>query len=468
MSQEINIPFKSKIEAGETKFKVPIPRYRWDHGLHFKFLYLELLPEFYSLQAQAYNFDSDAENAEVYKYPIQLDFKFETNYINPENSAHQWVQSTKDTDIGKTLKSLNNFFESIKPIGMVEPPVFFDWFMVDYLNQKGDFDEYHQNVAILLYDESYDATKHSDWLPLSARKPGIHNNQIFPTTTDERFLSRIRIRMHISPNTLLGFSNDTMLKAFGFSDNQIPTKKSVSSQILISNDQANKPYSIASEGEFGKLTAATSNKVAVYIYAKSMKTPLEYVKTTRLRSRDPAKVAADFNPTIQELAKQANQQFELEYDTTYKKFKFQYPSNQNVKIDVLTVPILAKQMGFGNGITKITKDMDPIPIQIETGDRDTELKARTLGYDIGIAMVAIEQTNLQTIQLNNTLMAILEPNPYGCIKMGCNLTSNEIYVTNFSGPEIEFIITRLSENGQPVPLDLPVAAYAQGILVGRI
>jgi len=427
---------------------------------------LELLPEFYSLQAQALNFDSEAENAHEYKYPIQLDFKFEMNYFNPENSAHQWVQSKSESDINKTLKSLNNFFDSIKPVGMLEPPAVFDWLMVDFFNQQGSLEDYHKGLAFLIYGEEYNEAKHSNWLPISARKPGVHNNLVFPTTTDARFLDRLRIRMHLSPNTLLGFSNDTMLKEFGFQEEQIPTKKSASSQILIGNDNPHKSVVLTSQGKIEKLTAATTNKVAVYIYAKSMKTPMEYVKTTRARYRDPAKVVEDFNPTIKRIAKNANQTFELSYDRTNKKYKFVHPTNTNVKIDVLTVPVLAKQMGFGNGVSRITKDMEANPLEIEIGDRDTEMKARALGYDIGLSLVSIDQSNIQTIQMTNTVMAILEPNPYGCIKMGCNLTSNEIYVTNYSGPEIEFIISRLSESGQPVPLDLPVAAYAQGLLVG--
>jgi hypothetical protein len=75
-------------------------------------------------------------------------------------------------------------------------------------------------MAPFYYGEAYDANKHFNALPHSARNIQMANNYLIPTEMTEEVLKNLRLRMNIAPNCVGNFSIDSYLLSLGFYSSQ--------------------------------------------------------------------------------------------------------------------------------------------------------------------------------------------------------------------------------------------------------
>ena len=233
----IQIPFRKRIEVGETKFSLDIPRYKIDDEAYtFEFESLKLIPEFYSQQAQILDFDPEAENDFIVENPFQYEFTFTGDFYDKSNDNNKWTMTAADKDIATLMKNLNAFFDRAKPAGTFYPPATIDWVGTTFYDSGADMVTYHRMAAETFYGEKYDPAKHDNALPPGQKRPTI-NDMIFPSKLPPEELKKIVIiRLTLAPNVKLGFSNDKLLKALGFFEGQYLPKTHPSGQVFFPNN----------------------------------------------------------------------------------------------------------------------------------------------------------------------------------------------------------------------------------------
>lgn len=470
-SSNMYIPFQIKIEAGEAKFTIPLPRDRIKDGYIFYFKTLTLKTDLYSKQAQIMGFDSIQEQEFQYTYPFRLEYNFGPDYYPTGNNANKWIQEPKtQNDHNTTLKNINEFFDALKPAGSVYPPVIFDWSLLTGMESGMDLNTFHAEKVKFLYNVEVDEPRHHNWLPPGAKKPGL-NNWMFPTNmSDPRVSKSTYIRMHLAPNAEIGFSNEALLIAFGFSANQYEAKKGANAQIKFFNPDPCKYLTIVAENPVGPMISSINNKITVYWHQKKMTSCEGHLTTKRGNLVKPDKLAEDYNKGFKDLANQCNQTLGLEYKEATKTFAFTYPNAPDLKTEVLLPSVVSEQLGFPRGTTRIPQSLAASPLNWVKDISDFVKSSVAIVYDVGLATVYLDdEINYQTMQFGNKVMATLEPMEDGTMRMMCN-TGDDVataFLSYLARPQLDFTIARFSEASKPVPLSLPVGAYISGQLVGK-
>lgn len=467
----IYIPFRIRIEPGGTKFTIPLPRNKIKDDYHFYFDWLTLTPDLYSKQAQILGYDPQQELDHQYSYQFQLEHNYGAEYYKTERNANKYIQDPKsETDNNTTLYEINDFFSGAKTVGAKWPPVVFDWILRQNLVTTRDPNQFNYNALRYLYNTTEDSPSFHDWLPPGSRMPGL-NNWIFPVDpVDPQTLSNTIVRMHLAPNVEIGFSNDGLLKAFGFSENQYVPKSAPNAQIKFANPDPCKYLTIVAENPVGKMVPSVLNKITLYSHKKKVTSPFGELTTKRGNLVKLDQLAQDYNKGFSELAETCQHSLGLQYNAATKSFSFVYPATPNLTTDILIDPEVAEQIGYPRGTNKIVQGTEPSPIVWEKDITDYIKNAQTIVYDVGLATVYLEnETSFQTVLFNQLVMANLEPSQDGTMKMKCSTgpDSPSAFVSYFGVPELDFRISRFSEAMDPVPLELPVGAYVSGQLIGK-
>jgi hypothetical protein len=459
MEPTVNIPFNVRLDPGDTSFTVDLSEVALHHPkLRYGFTTVTLCPDYYSSQAFQLNMDSDKELKEIIKNPFKLDIEFKQNAFG----GREW-SLTGPTGLSALLKNLNNFFDLNKPEGCLFPPVVFDWIHINSLTPGVDSVEFHKNLAQDFYGEPYDATKHSNALPVGYRDRFKLNNMIFPTVAS--LIESIRIRITLAPNVTLAFSNAVLPTALGVTETQMPEK--TNKQIQFINDKNNSYTRIVCQGipAFGQQPYST--KIHLYPTFKQVVTDEGYLETTKERERKHDLMALDYNATLQSLASGYNLVFSLQHNAAQKKFKFNYPNNPGININVFVPPYVSHSLGYGH-VSVIRPDMTNVPYPEDVDIKDVEKTARVLVYDAGLVVVSLDESSSQkTHQFTNTFMALLEPEFSGVLKTPLLLDLPLVPVSKFR-KQLTFVLSRFSEQNQPTPLDWKVGAYIRGMLVGKV
>ena len=467
----IYIPFRKRIRPDGNRFTIALPRKKIEEGYQFYFGNLSLTPDLFSKRSQAMGYDPELEQEFEYYYPFQLEFNYGAEYYKSDKNANKYIQDPRtETDINTTLIAINKFFEGTKVVGQKWPPVIFDWGLLTGIQSGMDLNEFNKMPLKFLYNKTEDDPSFHDWLPAGSRMPGI-NNWAYPTEPkDPMTLKTTYIRMHLAPNVEIGFSNDGLLNAFGFTTNQYVPKTAANAQIKFYNPDPCNYLTIVGEAPVGTMKATVNNKITLYIHSKKVRSPEGVLVTKRKNLIDPAKLAEDYNKGFSEMAEICQHSLTLNYKPSTKTFSFTYPTTPNLTTDIYLDPEVAEQIGYPKGTNKITQGTEPKPLANEQDISDFIKIAQTIVYDVGQATVYLEgETNFQTIQFNNKVMATLVPQTDGTMRLQCNSGPDvpTAFVSYFGMPQLEFYITRFSEASEPVPLSLPIGSYIEGQLVGR-
>jgi len=464
----IEIPFKIPLEVGQNNFKLSVPRRHLDSDMDYRFgfSFLTLIPEYYSQQALRERLDPVDEGDRDIEYPFEVDFVFGENYLL-SGPTRQFSQSADVVETGTLIRNINTHFSRLKPSGANTTLLVLDWF-VDGWEQPDNpisINEFHKVIAAAAYDGAvYEEAKHGNSLPLSSRDNKALNNLMFPTTKVQDFLDRVRVRMLVAPNTRVAFSNDSILKHLGFAAEQIPEK--VNKQINFINNYSDAYTTfIGTLGQKFATTEGKNSKITLYPVERVQSLRGRIVKTSRLSEIEPQELIHDVSEVIEDMAIDCNQRFAIRFSRSTNRFLFLYPENPSTRVVMHMSPRLAKLLGF-HATHTVQSPTQPDVIKPAESSTESEQKARTLVYDIGMAWVNLEEYfSESTSQFATTSMASLEADYSGTMTTRHNHKMASVNVTYFK-PDLEFRLYRFNEKGFPAPLNLPCSAYIQGVFCG--
>lgn len=462
MDQTVNIPFSHKLDPGDSEFTIEVvSRFRDNPKRLFGFSTVTLCPDYFSKKAYKLDMDSEKE----LKAEVLHDFNMEVEYDKNVFESKTWGPLTGTANkMEDVLRSLNNHFEQIKPAGCYFPAVVFDWFDLLSLGKDVDFDAYHKEHAMKYYGEPYNEATHSNWLPSAYRDKTRLNNLVFPTKPEA--MSAIRIRMTLSQNVSVAFSNLELMQALGVNPSQIPTKVKNQYPFKNTNNTGSLlPVTFLGVPTFDNISATT--RLHAFPTLNFIVSRNGVLKTTVEHERKPEILSREYNNAIRSLAYSINLDITMEHVVAEKKFKIIFPASPGIRVNIRVPPYISHRLGYGH-VDNIKYNMTnaSYPVDDVTGDLLT--RAQVLVYDAGMIVVSLDEIgSQQTYQFTNTCMAILEAHESGVMTTKQGVEMPRVPVSQFS-KEMKFVLSRFNENNEPIPLGWKDGAYIRGVLVGKV
>lgn len=456
-----NTWFRKYIPKNENVTRIKVDRRFLGINTLFRFESLTLIPEYFSLQAAQYEMDPDDKDIEI---PFQLEFDWIDDYTSTSVGT-AWGSAGGSSTVSDVIKSINKHFDLQKPTGLIYPMIFVDWIYKGFEKSTMDIKTFHQVSASLWYNAHYDKAIHDNYMPDSIKYLPHVNSMLFPTTTRKEILKNIRIRLHLAPNTIAAFSNENILKAFGWSEDGIPAKKL--NQRRFYNYNVNKFQQFVADGPVPNLDIEDTKgfRLSQYIYEDVAKGSKGIIYTNKQRERKNLKFAEDINEAITNSGREFNMNVTFKYDMASKTYQLITPTDSKFSISIYLHTTIASKLGYGN-VEKFSDRSRPTQAFNDTDVTESEKKAKALVKDTGMVIVELNtDANLQTDQFSGLVVATLEQCLDGTMasKHTLPLPSFEV---SFSTEEVELRLYRLNEAERPMPLGWKVGSYLQGRLVG--
>ena len=470
--RQVYVPFKKRIPAGDSQFTVDVPQIYTDRD--FFFSSLVLLPDFYSLEALAENLDED----QVLDTPIEYELSFKVSYKNtPSFYPDTFIASKDILTTVELVNAINKFFELHKPSVATRLGCFFDWTDLRFNDDLQTWDDWVQNVmAEVYYNEPYDSAKHFNALPASARTVDGANNYAIPTSMTEETLTFFRFRLVLAPNTNALFSTNGPLLNLGFRDSQIGERR-VKNRFRIDNaENTTFKFLVARSVQTPTLDKSPIFKVSLELNSNDY---ISESTTIFLTKRDSVK-NANYLKILQEAMEvfsyESNLKVAAIYSEVEKTFTFNLPVDRAINFATLVVPKeLAERLGFDfvNDITYENKKGKPVSEDIDV--KNTEEKARALGYDTGVVIVTNANIRSNTTAgINEEFMCSLYPTATGtfeipylesCFKPATTKLPH-FYTSSTGTVPALFKLSRYLDNSELVELDWKNGAFVSGLLRG--
>lgn len=459
MDQSVNIPFSIKLDAGDSKFKIDVDKKYTDNpNRTFGFLSVTLTPDYFSRQAFQLQLDSEEELKSV----ISQDYNLEVEYDNNVFNAHPY-HSTSTVVAISLLRTINKHFEQYKPAGCITPLVVFDWHHVSAISPKVDKEAFYSGQLADLYVGTFDPTTIGTDIPSAF--DGIVELNKYPFPTKASALEEIVIRVTLAPNVTIAFSNNILASALGFSDSQYSQITKLQYRIQNASTTMYKSFYCENTPLLANIMYTT--KINVYPTNKFVVSEKSTLTTTQERERKPSLLVADYNKSINALAKTMNIDFTLVHDADEKKFKFVYPEASGLKLFLRVTPYIGHRLGYGH-VTLIKPSMQTTSYHEDVESDSVEALAKVLVYDTGMVVVSLDQqASKQTYQFTNTVMAIMESDQAGIMTTKPGVEYSRVPVSSFNST-LEFVLSKFNETNEPIPLNWKVAAYVRGVLIGKV
>ena len=421
--KDVFVPFKISVPAGYSTFEVPIPITYSNHL--FSFDNLMLIPDYYELQAQLFDEETEEDLDELltYSYQVKLMFNLTKPFYGP---TYQPQVETKLTRL--LMRNINTYFEFNKPDALVHTGFFFDWYDLRFNRVKNQtFDQYVQTMALTFYNEPYDQSKHFNALPISARTIRGANNYLLPKEWTVENLANIRLRMNIAPNTTSIFSTNKHLNCMGFSDQQIG-ERSPRKQFTIENIRNSGFLSILADDPFvTPLTDLAKNfKQTVNIKNPNYESSVMTIQISKREAEKNENYQTAIQTSFNALKENCNFKFDLTYNNAKRNFTFHFPENEFIyKMMIVLPPNLLVALGF-----PMFKDITPLNNEGQKLDipdtSNLEEKARALVHETGLVIVSDLNTTTNTnYGIGEQYMAALYPTETGSMVMHVNELCHE-------------------------------------------
>jgi len=238
---EVSTHFRIPILSGESTFSIRVPRHHFENNRKFFFSQLNLVPDYFSQDAEDQKLDADPDlELDVDKeMTIKIHYpKHKTVYIPEAFSSTGATPLIKDV-----IANINIYFESNKPDFALTTPCFIDW--IDLVEKAAEKDvlDYVPRMSEIYYGPGRRSSEFTDYLPSSTRMLEHVNNFMPPLGTmisPKAFADRIRLRFWMAPFTKAIFSSkDPFANDFGFMENQMGTYNTQLKQYHLINDTPN-------------------------------------------------------------------------------------------------------------------------------------------------------------------------------------------------------------------------------------
>lgn len=472
--REVYVPFKQRVPLGRSDFTVNVPQIYNDR--HFFFSSLVLMPDFYSKEAQAENL----ENQEVLDTPIDYEvfFKIIFNTIPPfyPDTFNFPIREGVTTTV-ELAGAVNDFFEIHKPAVASRLGLFFDWVDLRFQGDRSGWDNWVQNVmAVAYYGEPYDAAKHFDALPISARSVTGSNNYLIPTNLTEENLEHLRYRIVLAPNTTAALSTPWPFFNMGFVGSQLG-KRGKNNKLRVSNQENATFEFVTANASFKEhLDKTAILKIDLEITNTDYVSDTSIVSVTKGESVKNINYQTALKKVLDVISYESNIKFDTSYNEAEKTFSFTFPSDRAIRLSTFVVPPdLSERLGFDlvTDITINNKKGQPVPDDVDV--KNTEAKARALGYDTGVVVVSNANVRSNTTAgINEEFMCSLYPTSTGtfeiphlesCYKPATTKLPN-FYTSSTGVVPAHFKLSRFLDNDDLVHLDWKNGAYVSGLLRG--
>jgi hypothetical protein len=472
--KDIFVPFKCEVRAGNSTFEIQVPKTYLNRI--FSFDNVMLISNLYAEQAQSFNEETEEELSEILSFNIYIQAVFmrdkKDKFYGPTYEMPAGVTSTVDL-----VKQINTYFELNKPAGIYITPVFFDWIDLRYKEITDESeDEYYQRMAPVYYGEAYDANKHYNALPHSARNIRMANNYLIPTQWTDDLLLNFKLRMNIAPNSVANFSTDMHLMSMGFDEAQYGTRVKNNDSYRMKNQRFENYKTIEAKDEFMVDLIPTNNKLKVSadILEQSFVSENYVLQITKKDFVKNEVIEIKLKDILSDFEKTSNISFGVSYLAPVKKFKFFFPKNN--KIGNMTVVLstdFAERLGFEFN-TEITPANALGEALVITDPKETENRARALSHETGLIIVSnCNESGMETVGIQEKFMAALYPTETGNMVMHVNEICNQsptVTLPTFNYTEdqipLTFLLSRLTDRNQTVKLVWKDGITMQGTLRG--
>ena len=459
--------------------KLTIPKHRTFH-----FSQLCLTPAYYSQKAAQLDLDSKGELNSIVQFTIRANFAANPSLYRrnglPTEEELRWEHG--GGIINENIKSFNRFFEATsKPTGLRSAPCFIDW-----IDDRWDLptdDEYFQvpidfvNLVLsseIDYYTEREGEDPSDALEESARGVWNANNFAFPTTAidDDMFLQNFRLRIHVAPNTNVQFSSNVLLTLLGFTQRQIGARGRYN-RFYINNPSLEEYFVVVAENAPLRSTLIrTNDKVNMGIMTKTWVSRAVTSKMTLGNYRKNEEVQKVIDETLDEISLETNIELGLMFDETSKKFQFSFPDNANLEVGLTITKDLAHRLGFGTGVTSITRTSKADAQRDAALTENAESLAKTLVYDTGMVLVTHDSLgSMLTMGMSEFFMGCLWPATDGTLALKTTVdTSPAIYLpsSGANSANVHFNLWVYNDDGSTRKLEWKIGSYLSGILRGRV
>jgi hypothetical protein len=419
VADDVDTPFRHTIPSGHSAFTVLVPQHyiKSEIPRRFYFKYLEIMPDFFSLEAEKLALDADPQLNKIYERDVQV----RIHYKDPKTAygptfKHQAVAF----NTVNFIKHINKHFESNKPLFAHTTPFFVDW-IDKVLEQNEASKDYVPLQTLVYYNEEYSESKHLNHLPESVRELDGANNFLPPVSGSmidkELYGKRIRLRLWLAPFTVAVFSNVNLwTKHLGFEVEAFGKKKY--NQYHVVNDTAYWLPKIVAE-------YAPNYELGVYPFELTLRaseeTNLSRIKHLALVQSDwldNTTLAAALSEAVKQSSRSFNTVFSLNYNATTKTFAFTFPDDSEaVEVGIVCEPEFSHRLGFGYS-TLITRGMTAKPQKERHSVKDAHLSALAVVYDTGPIICQLDQVSSNTTSgSTDKTVASLYPHHSGSLKM---------------------------------------------------
>ena len=462
----VHCPFRLAMPEGQSTFTLLIPR-EFVQDRQFYFADLSLAPDYYNTKSAQENMDTDQELDSTTTHEVYI-----TSLSEREKLFSDVYELKQQMTIPNYVKEINTFFENHKPEGIKHSVIFYDWIDTAQAESGMDLDEYIQAMALMLYDQKYDAAKHYNALPHSVReltKSYPINNYLYPTKKDPELVKRLRWRLWLGSNTWNEYSTDIQLKSMGFSEEQIGKRK-VRRQFIFDNSSIR--YEMMQAETFAsdsfpsaKATIKVQNREETFL-----SDPITFTITVR-DSLDNKKFEAAVKNALAIVCEISNYNVTLTYKEDTKTFNFGFPENPHLKLTLNVSVELAALLGY-DAKDKITKEDVPNPRPDSIDVKEAGELSRTLAFDTGLVIVEVENIASNTTSgINNQFMATLYPNESGILTLSSSCYTPPTikipsFMTGSSVVPVTFRLSRFIQDYVLTPLVWKTGAFVNGELRG--
>ncbi len=483
VAEDVSTHFRVRIPSGQSLFTVQVPlnHIKSDPPRRFYFKHLEVIPDFFSLEAEKLKLDTDPQMDRTVERDVQVRI-FYTDPKTVYGSLYDHGNSAFNTV--DFLKKINAHFESKKPNFAHTTPFFLDW--IDTEMEKNETSaKYVPELPLLYYNEEYEAAKHFDFLPTSARGIDGVNNFLPPVSGQMDpilvYLSRIRLRLWMAPYTKAVFSNVNLFTGdLGFGVEQMGKIKY--KQYHLINDKAYwLPVAVAKSAPQKELSGNQPFKLTLQASDNLFSSRIKHVAMVQRDWLDDAKLSVTLEEAVKQASRSFNVAFSLAYDAASKKFSFSFPEESDVVVvSIVCDPEFSHRLGFGYG-TLITKGMSAEAQRDKNSVKDSQLGALAVVYDTGPIICQLDQTSSNTTSgLIDKTVASLYPNRSGTLRMppescSCALHSRSsassfgISINTHSMGAyypVRFHLMRIYDDGSRSDFQWNCDSFAYGMLVG--
>lgn len=417
MADDVSTHFRIAIPSGQSSFTVNVPLHHITPQRRFFFNHLEVIPDFFSLEAEKLELDADPQLDRF----IERDVQVKIHYPDPKTVyGPPYDHNNSSWNTLNFIKHINKHFESKKPNFAYTTPFFIDW-IDEKLEKTSPSTDYVPLQTLVYYSEDYDESKHWNFLPESARDIEGVNNFVPPLggkmATEELYSARIRLRLWMAPYTRAVFSNvNLFVNGLGFKTEQLGFVKNRQHHLV--ND---KPYWLP----VAVSTAAPKIEIPVYPFKLTLQasdsTFVSRIKHVALVQRDwldNAKLITTLSEAFKQSSRSFNVAFSIAYDPTTRTFAFSYPDDSDaVVVSIICEPEFAHRLGFGFS-PLITKGMKAAAKKERHSIKDAHLSAVAVVYDTGLVICELDQVASNTTSgLIDKTVASLYPNWSGTLRM---------------------------------------------------